>query len=83
MVTLAKLVLKMSSMHNCIAAPAYQKPICILQLSEAAQEARDNVKYLSTLDQVLAPLQAATLPELLAALPALFSALHTLQNTSR
>ena len=53
------------------------------QVSEAAHEARDNVKFLATLDQSIAPLHTATLPELLDTLPALFASLHTLQNASR
>ena len=52
-------------------------------MSEAAHEARDNVKFLATLDQSIAPLHTATLPELLHDLPALFASLHTLQNASR
>ncbi|KAK9794950.1 hypothetical protein WJX73_010224 [Symbiochloris irregularis] len=53
------------------------------EVSEAAQEARDNVKYLGTLEQSIAPLRTASLPEMLQALPAFFSALYTLQTTSR
>ena len=53
------------------------------QVSEAAAEARDNVKFLATLDQSIEPLHTAALPELLDALPALFASLHTLQNASR
>lgn len=55
----------------------------LLQVSDAAHEARDNVKFLTTLDQSIAPLRTASLPELLDGLPALFASLHTLQNASR
>lgn len=50
---------------------------------DAIGEARENIKYLSTLDKALAPLKMASPTELKETLPALFSALHMLQAASK
>ena len=54
-----------------------------LQMSDAIAEARENVKFLATMDKSLGPLYSASPRELRDALPALFSALHMLQAASK
>ena len=52
-------------------------------MSDALAEARENVKFLATLDKSMGPLYSASPRELQDALPALFSALHMLQAASK
>ena len=54
-----------------------------LQMSDAIAEARENVKFLATLNKSLGPVYSSSPRELRDALPALFSALHMLQAASK
>ena len=55
----------------------------LLQMLDAIGEARENVKFLGTLDKALTPLYSGTPKDIKDALPALFSSLHMLQAASK
>jgi dynein heavy chain, axonemal len=52
-------------------------------LTEASNEAKDNVKYLSTLDKFIQPLYTSDPPQIVDALPALMNSLKMIHTISR
>ena len=54
-----------------------------VSVTEAANEARDNVKYLSTLEKFIEPLYTQTPPQIVDALPALMNSIKMVFHISR